>query len=81
LLKGIPKNRAQALVRSVFRHINRTIAGTEDGVLIFAGLGRFRMRKVERELEGRRVSRTRIIFRHAEPGARNRSRGAKIKDA
>ena len=68
LLGGIPENKAKALVRAVFGHINNTLSGTQEGVVIFAGLGRFRIRKVERDIEGKKISQTRIIFRRAEPG-------------
>jgi len=67
LLRGIPEKRAARLIRSVFEHINDTLARTKEGVVPYGGLGRFRVRKVEREVKGERVIRTQIIFRRAEP--------------
>ena len=68
LLDGIPEDKAEALVRNVFKHINETLAGTADGVVQYAGLGRFRVRKVERDKAGEKTVRTRIGFRVLEPG-------------
>lgn len=69
LLDGIPDDKAEALVRNVFKHINETLAGTAEGVVQYAGLGRFRVRKVERDKAGEKTVRTRILFRVLEPGA------------
>ena len=68
LLEGIPADKAAALLKSVFRHINETLAGTADGVVQYEGLGRFRIRKVEKEKAGEKTTRTRIGFRVLEPG-------------
>jgi hypothetical protein len=46
--------------------MNEALAETEEGVVIFAGLGQFRVRKVEKEVEGEKVIRTQIVFRRAE---------------
>ena len=79
VLKGIPENRAKALIRNVFKYMNDTLAETSEGLVIFAGLGRFRLRKVERELGGKKIIRTQIIFRRAEPGKGNKATGASTK--
>ena len=76
-LNGIPKRRAARLVRDVFKHITRTLARTEEGVLTYGGLGRFRVRKVDREVQGKRVRRTQVIFRRAEPAV-NKGKEANI---
>lgn len=62
-LDGIDDNAATELVRHVFRHINDALAGMDEGVVRYAGLGRFRLRKVKKEIEGRKINRTQIIFR------------------
>ena len=62
LLEGIPGDKAAALIRKVFTLMTHTLAMTEDGVVTFVGLGQFRVRKVEKELEGKKVTRTQIIF-------------------
>lgn len=76
LLDGIPETRAEALVRSVFRHMNSALAGTEEGVVDYAGLGRFRVRNVEKEVNGEKITRTQISFRRAEPGGGKAAAGA-----
>ena len=68
LLDGIPENIAVELVRNVFKHINDTLAGTKEGVVDFVDLGRFRVRQVEKEVEGKKITRTQVIFRRAEAG-------------
>jgi nucleoid DNA-binding protein len=66
LLNGIPEDQATRLIQGVFRHMNNTLAATEDGMVNCPGFGRFRVRKVEREVDGKKVSRTQILFRRAE---------------
>jgi nucleoid DNA-binding protein len=69
LLDGIPQNRAEALVSGVFQHIKAALAGTEDRVVDYAGLGRFRVRKVRsNKAAGRQAARAAIKFRRAEAG-------------
>jgi nucleoid DNA-binding protein len=68
LLEGISQEQAEALVRNVFRQVSETLAATEEGVIKYPGLGQFRVRKVEREVDGEKVTRTQIMFRRAEPG-------------
>ena len=62
LLEDIPGGKAATLVRSIFKQMNQTLAMTEEGVVKFVGLGQFRVRKVEKELEGKKVTRTQIVF-------------------
>jgi len=66
LLEDIPGDKAAALVRSVFEQMNQTLAMTEEGIVTFVGLGQFRVRKVEKELEGKNVTRTQIVFTRSE---------------
>jgi nucleoid DNA-binding protein len=68
LLKGIPEERAEALVAGVFKHMNDALAKTEEGAVNFAGLGQFRVRQMEREVDGKKITRTLINFRPTEPG-------------
>jgi nucleoid DNA-binding protein len=68
LLEGISQEQAVQLVRNVFRQVAETLAATEEGIIKYAGLGQFRVRKIEREVGGEKVMRTQIIFRRAEPG-------------
>ncbi|MDH4188202.1 MAG: hypothetical protein OEV08_14520 [Nitrospira sp.] len=66
LLEGIPGDKAEALIRKVFTQMNHALAMTEEGVVKFVGLGQFRARKVEKELEGKKVTRTQIVFTRSE---------------
>jgi hypothetical protein len=68
LLEGIPLEKAEALLNGLFKHINATLARAEEGVVEFHGLGRFRVRKVQREVDGKKVNRTQILFRPREAG-------------
>jgi hypothetical protein len=80
LLAGIPEGRAEALVAGVFKHMNETIAQADEGRVDFAGLGRFVVRQVEREKDGRKIVRTLIHFRRMEPGAGRRKAAASDDD-
>ena len=66
LLDDIPGDKAAALIRKVFKQMNQTLAMTEEGVVKFVGLGQFRVRKIEKELEGKKVTRTQIVFTRSE---------------
>jgi hypothetical protein len=48
--------------------MNEAVRGAEEGAVIFAGLGQFRVIKVEKEVEGEKVIPTQIIFRGAKLG-------------
>jgi hypothetical protein len=67
-LNGIPRSEAQALVRNVFRHMGAALAKSDEGVVAYPGLGRFRVRKVEREVDGKKVAEIRIGFQPAAQG-------------
>jgi hypothetical protein len=45
LLESVPQPRAEALVRDVFRHISSNLAKADDGIVQYAGLGQFMVRK------------------------------------
>jgi hypothetical protein len=70
LLEGMADGQAEALVRNVFEHINGTLAGSEERVVAYAGLGRFQVRKAQRPADAGTASRTQIVFRRAEAGRR-----------
>jgi hypothetical protein len=67
LWSGIPAERAETLVNSVFQHINDTLGGTESGRVDYPGLGHFQVRPAAGAAKGRR-SKTRILFRGAGSG-------------
>ena len=68
LLSGIPAPQAAALVTAAFKHMNGVLAKTGDGAVIFAGLGRFRIKKIQGGVAAENASRTRITFRMLEAG-------------
>jgi hypothetical protein len=61
-LAGIPGGKAVSLVRAVFGQITHAIDTTDDGIVQIAGLGRFRVRMVEREIEGKKTFVKRVFF-------------------
>jgi nucleoid DNA-binding protein len=63
LLEGIDDKSADELIRRVFTHINESLTSVGEGVVKYAGLGQFRVRKVQKERKGQKVERTRIVFR------------------
>jgi len=65
LLDGIPTNRAEALVTNVFKHMNDTLAGTQEGVVSYMGLGQFRVKHMEKEVGGKKTARKQIVFHRA----------------
>ena len=62
LMKGLPPRKAAALIRAIFKEMNDTLALTEEGVVSFPGLGKFRMRQVQQVINGEAFNRTQIIF-------------------
>lgn len=69
LLEGIPEDKAATLIRNVFHRINDTLMAAGEGEIGFRGLGRFHVRKVKREVAGKKVMVTRIGFSLSEPRA------------
>lgn len=69
LFEGLSEAQAEALVTGLFEQINSTLAGVDEGIVKFIGFGQFRVRKVEKEVDGQRVARTQTVFRPAVGGA------------
>lgn len=62
LLANMPKKKVEKLVHTILENMRRKINSTEDGVVMFGGLGRFRVRKIEREVDGEIVIRKHVVF-------------------
>jgi nucleoid DNA-binding protein len=62
-LNKLPAVQAQRLVRSVFQQIATELRSAPDGAVKIPGLGTFRIRSLEREMEGAKVSVRRVTFR------------------
>jgi nucleoid DNA-binding protein len=74
-LRDVPNDKAELLVRTVFRHINETLAATEEGSVSYSDLGRFAVKKSKKPHKGKKGLRARIRFRREEP------RAGRAKDA
>jgi hypothetical protein len=68
-LNGMARGEAQVLVRNLFRHISEALSNLERGELSYPGLGCFRVNRIEKFVESKKVVRTRISFRPAVPSA------------
>ena len=66
-LQGIPADKAAAMISLVFRSINDALARADEGMVPITGLGRFRVRRVERQAVGKRVKHTQILFHPGDP--------------
>ena len=63
MLGNIPEIKAAALIRNALAQIGKQIDATDEGVIKVQGFGKFRVRQVEREKDGQKVTIKRIIFR------------------
>ena len=62
--------RAVKILRAAFRQVNSQLESTKDGNLTIRGLGRFAIENVEREKEGVKVTKRRVIFHRLGAGKR-----------
>ena len=65
VFEGVSDAQAEALVAGLFEQINATLAGVDEGVVKFIGFGQFRVRKVQKEVDGKLVNRIQTVFRPA----------------
>jgi hypothetical protein len=63
LLENITDVQALGIVRAALTQINNQIEQTEDGLVVVQGLGRFRIKQVERKKEDQTVTVKRVIFK------------------
>ena len=75
----IDDERAVKIVRAAFRQVRIQIKSTEDDELIIGGLGRFAIKNIEREKDGVKVTKRRVIFRRGNAGKRRRAARRKSK--
>jgi len=61
----IPEKQAAALVTAALREILEQLDGTADGKLAVPGFGQFMVKQVEREKDGAKLTRKRVVFRPA----------------
>jgi nucleoid DNA-binding protein len=54
--------RAVKILRAAFKQVNSQLESAKDGNLTIRGLGRFAIKNVEREKDGVKVTKQRVIF-------------------
>jgi len=64
-LDGIPQEKAAIIVREAFSQVIKAIQSEEEGTVIVAGLGQFRIRQVQRDIEGKTLIKRQVSFRPA----------------
>lgn len=74
-LKGIPDRLAISLLNSVYSEILKEINGTDEGRIKVPKLGAFFVKKVNKEVGGETVSRSRVLFRPVDPDRARSSKG------
>lgn len=63
ILGAVPREQADSILRPILRELLRAIAATQDGSVTLKGLGEFRVRNVERVVDGRKLIRRHVVFR------------------
>ena len=63
LLGKMPEKRAATLVQSVLAELGKQLDAVDNGVVKVQGLGNFRIKQVEREKDGQKVTLKRVSFR------------------
>lgn len=69
--------RAIKILRAAFRQVNSQVESTKDGNVAIGGLGRFAIKNVEREKDGVKVTKRRVIYRRGRAGKGRRAAGRK----
>jgi len=68
-LAGVPERKVAPLVRGALAEILAAIESTDEGIVTVGGLGKFNVRKVEREVDGEKIARKQVVFRPAKAKA------------
>jgi len=74
---NINDQRAVKILRAAFRQVGNQLESAKDGVVVINGLGRFAIKNIEREKDGVKVTKRRVIFRSGGAGKRRRAAGHK----
>lgn len=74
----VPEKIANALVVAVLQQITRQIDASADGKLVVQGFGRFAAKQVEREKDGVKVTRKRVLFHAAAPKVPGKNKAARV---
>lgn len=62
LLGNVSDKKAALIIRTALMKIGEQVAAAEEGVVKFPGLGNFRIRNIEREKDGVKVTERRVQF-------------------
>jgi hypothetical protein len=74
LLGKMPDKRAARIIRAAFGQVAREVGAAREGVVSAPGLGRFRVKEVERTKEGQKAKTKHVVFRVAVIKARPKSK-------
>lgn len=73
VLGKVPDKRAAAIIRAAMQGLVAKIKATDEGEVKVPGLGRFVVKRTEREKDGHKIVDRRIVFRtHHKPASRPR---------
>jgi nucleoid DNA-binding protein len=72
LLGKMPDKKAAQIVRAVLGQVGKSVAGTAEGVVKVPGLGNFRVKNVEREKDGQKLTVRKVAFIVPKPGAKKK---------
>lgn len=70
VLGKMPDKRAAMLVQAVLAEFTKQLDAVDDGVVKVSGFGNFRIKQVEQEKDGNKVSVKKISFRTVKPKAK-----------
>lgn len=74
LLGKMPDKKAARIIRAAFGQVAREVDATKEGVVSAPGLGRFRVKAVERTKEGQKAKTKHVVFRLAVVKAKPKSK-------
>lgn len=74
LLGKMPDRRAARVIRAAFGQLAKEVDAAEEGVVSAPGLGRFRVKQVERIKEGKKSKTKLVLFRVAAVNAKPKSK-------
>ncbi len=76
LFGKVPEKKAAALIKAAFAQLGKHVGSMNEGVVRVPGFGNFRVRQVEREKDGQKVTVTRTIFRAMKTKFKGKRQGA-----
>jgi hypothetical protein len=74
LLGKMPDKKAIRVIRAAFGQLAREVDAAKEGVVSAPGLGRFRVKEVERSKEGQKAMTKHVVFRVAAVKAKPKSK-------